>query len=338
MKKILCLLIFVLLFTSLVGCDVENYKVESVEYKTILPQIESTDSYDVIDVTKDEVFVVHYKQECNLSKTIVESDNKKEEIDSDVCSNYTYKIYSINKNTLEYREIEHNLDGYYIIQMQSVSDTLYAYEIYKYDYINARFNVYMYYDNLDRSNKIFETSYFAILDEFVSHMNVIDNTLYFGLFENNDLYLYGLYNNGTISKKWLANNLKGRMYLSPYIQCETDTGTEIFSIKNENWYIFNEVITDAAVHLSDSLCFFVGDNGLYSKDLQSKEKKEYSNEVLAYSDNYIIFSDQIWLMNNGKYSIKNANFDSTNIKSFVIDELTVALVYEDRIDIISINK
>ena len=334
LKKVVVILA---LLISLCGCSFKEYTVKSVEYVSILPSLNEEEEYQILAVTEDEIYVSLNQPRIQIVPEKLEGeDTWVDSVWKTLCSEV---VYVIDVDTKEYRELHHNFKDYRFMQFFVLDENTYVYRIQHVD--EKTFTVFedTYVDTLDRSNCVHSIEGVLLSIPFPTHMTVGNDGIYFAVYENPNVVLYTIKKDGTFNREVIADyGYGGRMQSTPFVWLKYTLPTaEVYDIeKGKMEHITERGFTDIVSHLG-SVWYFVNDDGLYTWNEDTHERKGIDKKYVIYSDDYVVLEDEIWIAEDDDYRKVEFALDGELNDSLVVNDRAFALVYEDRIDMIKMK-
>ena len=83
--------------------------------------------------------------------------------------------------------------------------------------------------------------------------------------------------------------------------------------------------------------YFVNEDGLYTWNEDTHERKGINKKYVMYTDDYVVFEDEIWIAEDDAYRKVEFELSDGLEDAFVVNDQAFALVYEDRMDIIKMK-
>ncbi|MBQ9841033.1 MAG: hypothetical protein IJO78_05510 [Erysipelotrichaceae bacterium] len=334
LKKVVVILA---LLISLCGCSFKEYTTKSVEYVSILPSLNEEEEYQILAVTEDEIYVSLNQPRIQVFKEKLDGEDVL--IDRVVETMCSERIYVIDNDTKEYRVLNHDFKEYSIVQFYVLDNDMYVYRVQRMD--RETFTVYedTYVDYLDMSNRVhgIEGQLFSV--SLPTHMAVSEDGIYFAIYENPNTVLYTIKKDGTFNRDVIADyGYGGKMQNTLYVWLKYTLPTaEVYDIeKGKMEHITERGFTDIVSHLG-SVWYFVNEDGLYTWNEDTHERKGINKKYVMYTDDYVVFEDEIWIAEDDAYRKVEFELSDGLEDAFVVNDRAFALVYEDRIDIIKMK-
>ena len=336
------LVIVLVLLISLFGCSSKKYTVESVDYVSILPSIES--EYQFLGFNESEVFVAYNEPVCKMVKEYVTTDDgttvTTEEVDSEVCTTCAVTIYAIDIETKEYRVVEQGFENRYIFDFHIVDD-VYYYGLYWYEPDTDVYTLDYYVDELEASNLIFADEYtlwdgkrtvFGFVQ--TEDMNYVlvrkDGNLYINEISKTDL-----------SEKMIATNVGSQeyshMFTTPYVLIYREDHVEIYSILDEKSYQVVEPTLSQVISVVDNKVYGYDANGLCVIDLKTNQKNKIDKQSVAYTKDYILFEDELWYLENDQYKKMKFDYEFKDRGGFYTYQDQIGILTSKGIEIVKIK-
>lgn len=334
LKKVVVILA---LLISLCGCSFKEYTIKSVEYVSILPSLKENEEYQLLAVTEDEIYVSLNQPRIQIVPEKLEGeDTWVDRVWETMCSEV---VYVIDMDAKEYRELHHDFKDYRIMQFFVLDENTYVYRIQYIDEKPLTVHIETYVDTLDRSNCIHSQVGELLSIPFPTNMTVGNDGIYFAIYENPNVVLYTIKEDGTFNREVIADyGYGGRMQSTPYVWLKYTLPTaEVYDIeKGKMEHITERGFTDIVSHLG-SVWNFVNEDGLYTWNEDTHERKGINKKYVMYTKDYVVLEDEIWIAEDDDYRIIEFTFDGELKDAFVVNDRAFALVYEDRMDIIKMK-